>query len=60
MRQGALFNGFRGSLCKFVKHQGKVPGDISPTIGSVPVVAIQETSEILILVNINGKILADL
>ena len=36
MLQQGLFDGFKGSLCELVKHQGKVPGgDAPPTLGPV-------------------------
>ena len=45
--------------CQLVqKNQGEVPGGGSPpAFGSVSVEAIQETSEIFILTNIDGQIL---
>ena len=57
MFQGGLFKGFKGSLCELVKHQGKVPGgDAPPTLGSVSMETVQETSEIFIIADINGAI----
>ena len=57
MLQGGLFNGFKGSLCELVQHQRKVPGgDAPPTLGSVSLETIQETSEILIFTDIHGRI----
>ena len=53
----ASFKRFKGSLCELWKHQGKVPGgDAPPTLESVSVEAIQETSEIIIFAVINGGI----
>ena len=44
------------SLYQLVQYQGKVPGGDAPlTLGSVSVEAIQETSEILILLTLIGK-----
>ena len=45
------------NLVNWCKNQGEVPGGGSPpAFGSVSVEAIQETSEIFILTNIDGQI----
>ena len=52
-----LFKGFKESICDLVKYQRKVPrGNASATLRSVSVETIQETSEIFILADINGRI----
>ena len=52
------FNWFKMNLVSWCKNQGEVPGGGSPpAFGSVSVEAIQETSEIFILTNIDGQIL---
>ena len=57
MLQQVFFKVFQESICKLVKHQGKVPGADAPlTLGYVSVEAIQELSEILIFADINGRI----
>ena len=57
MLQGGLFNWFKMNLVSWCKNQGEVPGGGSPpAFGSVSVEAIQETSEIFILTNIDGQI----
>ena len=57
MLQRGLFRGFKWSLCQLVQHQGEVPrGDARPTFGSVSVETFQETSEILIFADVNGRI----
>ena len=43
-------------LCEVVKQQGKVPGGDAPlTLGSISVLAIEETSEIIILLTLMGQ-----
>ena len=52
------FNWFKLNLVSWCKNQGEAPGGGSPpAFGSVSVEAIQETSEIFILTNIDGQIL---
>ena len=51
------YNWFKMNLVNWCKNQGEVPGGGSPpAFGSVSVEAIQETSEIFILTNIDGQI----
>ena len=51
------YNWFKMNLVSWCKNQGEVPGGGSPpAFGSVSVEAIQETSEIFILTNIDGQI----
>ena len=51
------YNWFKMNLVNWCKNQGEVPGgDSPPAFGSVSVEAIQETSEIFILTNIDGQI----
>ena len=51
------FNWFKMNLVSWCKNQREVPGGGSPpAFGSVSVEAIQETSEIFILTNIDGQI----
>ena len=51
------FNWFKMNLVSWCKNQGEVPGrGYPPAFGSVSVEAIQETSEIFILTNIDGQI----
>ena len=55
MLQRGLFNGFKCRLCQLVQHQGEVPGgDAPPTLRSVSMETIQETSEIIIFTDIYG------
>ena len=55
--QGGLFNWFKMTLVSWCKNQGEVPGrDSLPAFGSVSVETIQETSEIFILTDIDGRI----
>ena len=57
MFQGGLFYWFKWSLCQLVQHQGEITGgNAPPSFGSVSVETIQETSEILIFADINGRI----
>ena len=45
------------NLVSWCKNQGEVPGgDFLPAFGSVSVESIQETSEIFILTDIDGRI----
>ena len=54
MLQGCLFKGFKRSLCQLVQNQGEVPRGNTPTsLNSVSVETFQETSDILILADIN-------
>ena len=51
------YNWFKMNLVSWCKNQGEVPGGGSPpAFGSVSVEAIQGTSEIFILTNIDGQI----
>ena len=51
------FNWFKMNLVSWCKNQEEVPGgDSPPAFGSVSVEAIQETSEIFILTDIDGQI----
>ena len=51
------FNWFKMNLVSWCKNQEEVPGgDSPPAFGSVSVETIQETSEILILTDIDGQI----
>ena len=57
MLQGGLFNWFKMTLVSWCKNQGEVPGgDSLPAFGSVSVETIQETSEIFILTDLDGRI----
>ena len=57
MLQGDLFNWFKMTLVSWCKNQGEVPGgDSLPAFGSVSVEIIQETNEIFILTDIDGRI----
>ena len=57
MLQGGLFNWFKMTLVSWCKNQGEVPGgDSLPVFGSVSVETIQETSEIFILTDLDGRI----
>ena len=57
MLQGGLFNWFKRNLCQLVQNQGEIPGeDFPPAFGSVSVETIQETSDIFILADIDGRI----
>ena len=56
MLQGGLFNWFKMNLVSWCKNQGEIPGgDTLPAFGSVSVETIQETSEIFILTDIDGR-----
>ena len=55
MLERGLFKRFKESLCQLVQHQEKVP-DVPTTLASLSVEAIQESSEILIFADINGRI----
>ena len=53
----ASINWFKMTLVSWCKNQGEVPGrDSLPAFGSVSVETIQETSEIFILTDIDGRI----
>ena len=57
MLQRGLFNWFKRSLCQLEQNQGEVPGGDSPAaFGSVSVETFQETSEIFIFTEINGRV----
>ena len=57
MLQRGIFKGFKRSLCQLVHHQGEVRGGYAPpTLRSVSVEIIQETSEILIFADIDRRI----
>ena len=57
MLQGDLFYWFKWSLCQLVQNQGEVPGgDSPPAFGSISMETIQETSEIFILADFDGRI----
>ena len=58
MLQGGLLNWFKMNLVSWCKkNEGEVPGgDSLPAFGSVSVGTIQETSEIFILTDIDGRI----
>ena len=56
MLQGGLFNWLKMNLVSWCKNQRGVPGgDSPPAFGSVSVETIQETSEIFILTDIDGR-----
>ena len=56
MLQGGLFNWFKMNLISWCKNQEEVPGgDSLPAFGSASVETIQETSEIFILTDIDGR-----
>ena len=56
MLQGGLFEGFKGSLCELMQHQGKVPrGGDPPTLGFVFVEAIQESVRFSSLLTLMGE-----
>ena len=57
MLQRGLFNQLKSSLCQLVQHKGEVlEGDAPPTLRSVSMETVQETSKILIFADISGRI----
>ena len=57
MLQGGLPNWFKGSLCELVQNQRKVPGGDTPSaLGSVSVETVQESGEIFIFADVEGRI----
>ena len=57
MFQEGLFNWFKMNLVSWCENQEEVPdGDSPPAFGSVSVETIQETSEIFIPTDIDGRI----